>query len=93
MVGKLTLLIGFGAGYVLGARSGRERYDQIADKAQKLWRDPAVQDKVGQAQQVVQAKSGQVGQAMKEKVGAATSSDGSVASSAGATGTGAGPLP
>jgi hypothetical protein len=93
MTGKLTLLIGFGAGYMLGARSGRERYDQIADKVQELWRDPAVQDKVGQAQQVVQEKTGQAGQAVKEKVGTTTSSDGSGASTAAATGTGAGPLP
>jgi hypothetical protein len=75
MTGKLTLLIGFGAGYVLGARSGRERYDQIAGKAQQLWNDPRVQEKAGQAQQVVQEKAGQAGQAVKEKV--ASSSDGS----------------
>jgi hypothetical protein len=75
MTGKLTLLIGFGAGYVLGARSGRERYDQIAAKAQQFWSDPRVQEKAGQAQQVVQEKAGQAGQAVKEKVG--SSSDGS----------------
>ncbi len=26
---KLSFLAGFGAGYVLGARAGRERYEQI----------------------------------------------------------------
>lgn len=93
MAGKLTLLIGFGAGYVLGARSGRERYDQIADKAQRLWRDPAVQDKVEQAQQVVQDKAGQAGQAVKEKVGTATTSDGGGPSNAGTTDAAAGRLP
>jgi hypothetical protein len=79
MASKLSFLVGFGAGYVLGARSGRERYEQIADKAQQVWRDPRVQDKAGQAQQVVQEKVGQVGhaakEAAKEKVASATSSD------------------
>ena len=57
MAGKLTLLAGFGAGYVLGARAGRDRYDQIARKAQALWRDPRVQEKAGQAQQLVKDKT------------------------------------
>lgn len=75
MAGKLSLLIGFGAGYVLGARSGRERYDQIAAKAQEVWRDPRVQRKAGQAQHVVQEKAGQAGQAMKDKVVSSSGSD------------------
>ncbi len=29
MKGKLALLFGFAAGYVLGAQAGRERYEQI----------------------------------------------------------------
>jgi hypothetical protein len=57
MAGKLTLLAGFGAGYVLGARAGRQRYDQIAGKAQELWRDPRVQAKAGRAQQLVKDKA------------------------------------
>jgi hypothetical protein len=66
MTGKLSLLIGFGAGYVLGARSGRGRYDQIAAKAQGFWNDPRVQEKAGQA-----------GQAVKEKVASSSESSGS----------------
>ncbi len=46
---KLLLLVGAGVGYVLGARAGRERYDQIADQANKLWTDPRVQTKVEEA--------------------------------------------
>jgi hypothetical protein len=57
MAGKLTVLAGFGAGYVLGAKAGRERYEQIAGKAQELWRDPRVQQKAGQAQQLVKDKA------------------------------------
>ena len=33
MGSKLTLLTGFAAGYVLGARAGRERYEQIREAA------------------------------------------------------------
>lgn len=60
MTGKLGLLVGFGAGYVLGARAGRERYEQIADRMQRLWHDPRMREKVGQAQHAVQDKAEQV---------------------------------
>jgi len=46
MASKLTLLAGFGAGYVLGARAGRGRYDEIVGKARDVWQDPRVQDKL-----------------------------------------------
>ena len=44
---RLTLLAAFGAGYVLGTRAGRERYEQIRELAmdtshrleQSGWRD------------------------------------------------------
>ncbi len=35
MAFKTGLVIGFGAGYVLGARAGRERYDQIVSVAKQ----------------------------------------------------------
>ncbi len=41
---KLLLLGAFGAGYVLGAKAGRERYDQIVSTAAKVRNDPRVQD-------------------------------------------------
>lgn len=44
MLRKLTLAIGFGAGYVLGAKAGRPRYEQIMTKARELAGKPAVQD-------------------------------------------------
>ena len=33
---KISLLLAAGAGYVLGARAGRERYDQIVAQVNKL---------------------------------------------------------
>jgi gas vesicle protein len=67
MTGKLTFLAGLGVGYVLGARSGRERYEQIAGRAQQLWRDPRVQEKAEQAQQLAKEKAEQAQQLAKEK--------------------------
>lgn len=43
MKGKLALIIGLGAGYVLGARAGRARYNQICKIAEKVWNAPLVQ--------------------------------------------------
>ena len=74
MMGKLKWLVGFGAGYVLGARAGRERYAQIAARAQELWSDPRVQEKAGQAQQALKEKADQAQQAVKDKVGNGTGS-------------------
>jgi hypothetical protein len=86
MIGKLKWLVGFGAGYVLGARAGRERYDQIAGKAQELWRDPRVQAKADQAQQLVMEKADQAQQVVKEKVGEKTSGNGTGSGSRAASG-------
>jgi hypothetical protein len=44
MIRKLTLAVGFGAGYVLGAKAGTQRYEQIVSKARELAGMPAVQE-------------------------------------------------
>ncbi len=43
MLKKLTLAVGFGAGYVLGAKAGKERYQQIEEKFREVAGMPAVQ--------------------------------------------------
>lgn len=43
---RLGLLIGLGVGYVLGARAGVERYEQIRRWAVKTARHPAVAELV-----------------------------------------------
>jgi hypothetical protein len=50
------------AAYVLGARAGRERYDQISALARSLWRDPRVQKKASQAVEVVRDQAPKVGE-------------------------------
>jgi len=42
MKARNLLIVGLGIGYVLGARAGRERYEEIRDKAQELWHSPQV---------------------------------------------------
>ena len=34
---RIGLGIGFAAGYVLGSRAGRERYEQIARTSKRVW--------------------------------------------------------
>lgn len=46
MRGKAALVVGLVAGYVLGARAGRERYEQIKAQAEKVWDRPAVQGQI-----------------------------------------------
>ncbi|MDF1605762.1 hypothetical protein [Nocardioides sp. YIM 152315] len=69
MGGKLSFLVGMGVGYVLGARAGRGRYDQIAEKAQAAWRDPRVQERVGQAQGLAKEKAGQAAHEVADRAG------------------------
>ncbi|GAB3151587.1 hypothetical protein GCM10027058_17980 [Microbacterium neimengense] len=52
MRGKAGLVIGLAAGYVLGTRAGRERYEQIKTQAQKVWNLAPVQKQVGKLQEV-----------------------------------------
>lgn len=57
MRGKLILVVGLAAGYVLGARAGRERYEDIKRAASKLWNDPRVQHQVRNAEDFAKDKA------------------------------------
>jgi hypothetical protein len=48
MRGKLLFIVGGLAGYVLGARAGRKRYDQIAAAANDFWNAKPVQRRVSE---------------------------------------------
>lgn len=54
---KLSFLLGAATGYVLGARAGRERYDQIRSSAQRLWRSEPVQGQVSTAKHAARTKA------------------------------------
>jgi hypothetical protein len=65
MTGKLRLAMGFAAGYLLGARAGRERYEQIMHQARELWQRPEVQNMAAKGRETL-------GQGAQRGAGAAT---------------------
>ena len=68
---RLGFLTGFAAGYVLGAKAGRERYDQIAGLAQKaMGTEPAqqLQDEVRVVAERVGEKTAEGMHKVSEKV-------------------------
>ncbi|MEV4343991.1 hypothetical protein AB0J83_05890 [Actinoplanes sp. NPDC049596] len=50
MRGKLMFISGLAAGFVLGSRAGREKYEEIRANAKKVWEHPSVQEAAGVAQ-------------------------------------------
>ena len=72
---KLLLLAAVGAGYVLGARAGREHYESIKSNFLKVKNNPTVQEKAGQVADVAKEQAPVV----KDKiVGAAGAAAGKV---------------
>jgi hypothetical protein len=51
---KTGLLVGFGAGYVLGTRAGRERYEELKATWDQLVGNPQVQRMVSKGKEVVE---------------------------------------
>ena len=50
MRGKLWFISGMAAGFVLGARAGREKYEEIVTNARKVLDHPTVQEAAGVAE-------------------------------------------
>jgi hypothetical protein len=50
MRGKLMFITGLAAGFVLGSRAGREKYEEIRTGAKKFMDNPTVQEAAGVAQ-------------------------------------------
>jgi hypothetical protein len=53
MMGKVSFVLGAAAGYILGAKAGQKRYEQIKGRATQLWSSDSVQAKVETARQTV----------------------------------------
>ena len=53
MRGRLGVLVGFGAGYVLGAKAGRDRYEQLRRLYENVQASPAFQKATGKAKDAV----------------------------------------
>ena len=47
---KATFIAGFATGFIVGARAGRERYDQIVRAARQVADNPTVQQAAGALQ-------------------------------------------
>jgi hypothetical protein len=59
---RLVFISGLGIGFLLGARAGRERYEQILKMARKAADSPAVQQAAG----ALQAQAASVAKTAKE---------------------------
>ena len=66
------MLAAAGVGYVLGARAGQERYEQIKAGAQRVARDPRVQSAKDTAVDQATTQAEAAASAAKEKVQSAT---------------------
>jgi hypothetical protein len=87
---KKLMLLGAGAvGYVLGAKAGRERYEQIAEQARRLRTNPTVQEKVDQAKHAAKGAADTAVEKAKEQAHGGTSAPAGTAPNATSTPTGA----
>jgi hypothetical protein len=87
---KLTMLAAGAIGYVLGAKAGKERYEQIKAGASKVASDPRVRRRAQEAQDAVKQNAPMV----KDKVtGAASNAKDTVKQKTSGSGTdGPGPV-
>jgi hypothetical protein len=74
MYGKLAVAAGFAAGYVLGSKAGRQRYEEIVAQARKVAGNETVQSTAGALQAkgtdlVEKAKQSDLAAKVKSTVG------------------------
>ena len=73
MFRKLTLAAAAGAGYVLGAKAGKERYVQIEAKFREIAGMPAVQNATATVKDTASSVADQAKSTVTEKVGGSSS--------------------
>jgi len=66
---RLTFVCGVAVGYVLGARAGRERYEQLRKSAQRVAQNPAVRNAAESAGQAGRDVALRAVDAVSSKVG------------------------
>lgn len=66
---KLTFIVGAAFGFVVGARAGRERYDQLVQAGQKFVRNPAVRNAAESAAQQSRTAAVKAADTVSAKVG------------------------
>ena len=82
IIKRLPLLIAGGIGYVLGAKAGRERYEQMRGTFNKVKDDPRVQEKAQQAADLAKEKAPGVKDAVVSAAGTAAGAASGAASAA-----------
>lgn len=71
MRGRILFVVGLGAGYVLGAKAGRQRYEQIASAADKVWNSPTVAKQRHEVQHFVETQGPKLVESAKGTAGEA----------------------
>lgn len=71
MNGRFLFVVGLAVGYVLGAKAGRQRYEQIASAAGKVWNSKAVAKPRAEVQQFVETQTPKVVDAATDAAGKA----------------------
>lgn len=73
---KAAFFTGFAAGYVMGARAGRERYEQLREAARSMLNQPHVRETVqtlqdvgGEAAETARQRAGEAAEAARHKAG------------------------
>ena len=89
-MGKLSLGLGLAVGYVLGARAGKEKYEQIKQAASGVMARPEVQQAVGQAVEQARAVAPAQLQGTIDKLAASATGGGSGSGGSGSGGSGSG---
>ena len=82
MFRKLTLAAAAGAGYVLGAKAGKERYDQIEAKFREIAGMPAVQNATATVKETASSVADQAKSTVTEKVGGSSTDSGTSSTAA-----------
>jgi len=70
---KLTLLLAFAVGYVLGAKAGQQRYEQIKNAAFRVKEDPRVQSAASTVTETAKEQAPAVAQKVTHAAGVAAS--------------------
>ena len=68
-MGKVTTMLGFSAGYVLGTKAGRERYVQLSQAATKVARRPEVQQGVDRLKSMAGEKAQTSASRVRQRAG------------------------
>ncbi|HEY1344459.1 MAG TPA: hypothetical protein VGF54_05720 [Streptosporangiaceae bacterium] len=86
---RFVFVVGLGVGFVLGARAGRERYEQLVKLTRKAKDSPAVQQAAGavqaQAAGLVKTAKGKVAERVPKLTEGARSKAGAARSKVGST--------